>query len=183
MTALDDLSVLRQEPFSKAVAKFEELLVQNGRAFLIGAGCSKCAGLPLTAELTDKAIQSDKLDNTSKAILASLKNLFSGASNAHIEDYLSELVDLLAIADRRTQRGASQANVSLDGNQYSAAQLRTATEQIKLAISGVINRQVAIQTHQAFVSAVHRKFASGRQQRVPLSTTLCSTMILFLKTP
>ena len=46
MTANDDLSVLREKPFSDAVVKFEELLVQSGRAFLIGAGCSKCVGLP-----------------------------------------------------------------------------------------------------------------------------------------
>ncbi len=46
MTISDDLSGLREKPFSEAVAKFENLLVQNGRAFLIGAGCSKCAGLP-----------------------------------------------------------------------------------------------------------------------------------------
>ncbi len=162
MTAPDDLSVLRQVPFSKAVAKLEELLVQNGRAFLIGAGCSKCAGLPLTAELTDKIIQSDKLDETSRAVLASLKNLFAGTTNAQIEDYLSELVDLLAIAERRTLRGASQAQVPLDGKQYSAAQLRTATEQIKLAISNVINGQVTIATHQAFVAAVHRPLRVGK---------------------
>ncbi|HWF60582.1 MAG TPA: SIR2 family protein [Nitrospira sp.] len=162
MTAPDDLSVLRQVPFSKAVAKLEELLVQNGRAFLIGAGCSKCAGLPLTAELTDKTIQSDKLDETSRAVLASLKNLFAGTTNAQIEDYLSELVDLLAIAERRTLRGASQAQVPLDGKQYFAAELRTATEQIKLAIFSVINGQVAIETHQAFVAAVHRPLRVGK---------------------
>ena len=65
MTASDDLSALREKPFAEAVGKFESLLEQSGRAFLIGAGCSKCADLPLTADLTLKALESDQLDTTS----------------------------------------------------------------------------------------------------------------------
>ena len=61
MTEPDDLSALDEKPFAEAVVKFEELLAQSGRAFLIGAGCSKCAGLPLTAELTKEAVSSDEL--------------------------------------------------------------------------------------------------------------------------
>ena len=162
MTTHDDLSVLREKPFSDAVEKFEELLVQSGRGFLIGAGCSKCAGLPLTAELTTIAIESDKLDATSKAILAAVKNLFGGATTSHIEDYLSELVDLLAIAERRADRGASQAGVPIDRKLYSAAQLRAAVEQIKQSISSAIDKQVEIETHRAFVQAVHRPVRVGK---------------------
>jgi len=162
MTALDDLSVLRTKPFSNAVEKFEDLLVQSGRAFLIGAGCSKCAGLPLTADLTNEAIESEKLDTTSKEILAAIKNLFDGATNSHIEDYLSELVDLLAIAQRRTERGASQAQVPVGANSYSAAQLRSAADQIKQAISGAIDKKIKIETHRAFVAAVHRPLRVGK---------------------
>ena len=82
MTTDDDLSILRTKPFSDAVEKFENLLVQSGRAFLLGAGCSKCAGLPLTAELTAKAIESDILDATSKAILTAIESLFDGATTS-----------------------------------------------------------------------------------------------------
>ena len=78
MTTRDDLSVLSEKPFSDAVEKFDELLIQSGRAFLIGAGCSKCAGLPLTAELTKIALESDKLDETSKAVLALSKSASMG---------------------------------------------------------------------------------------------------------
>lgn len=162
MTPPDDLSVLRSKPFSDAVEKFEELLVQSGRAFLIGAGCSKCAGLPLTAELTQEAISSDKLDATSKTILTSVRSLFDGAVDSHIEDYLSELVDLLAIAERRTERGASSATVQVDGTSYSATQLRTAAEQIKQAIASVVGKQVTIDTHRAFITAVHRPVRVGK---------------------
>ena len=162
MTTHDDLSVLREKPFSNAVEKFEELLVQSGRAFLIGAGCSKCAGLPLTAELTTIANQSDELDETSKEILAAIKNHFAGATTSHIEDYLSELVDLLAIAERRANRGASQAQVEIDGRSYSGAQLRVAAEQIKQSISNAVAKQVEIETHRAFVHAVHRPARPGK---------------------
>ena len=162
MTTHDDLSVLREKPFSNAVEKFEELLVQSGRAFLIGAGCSKCAGLPLTAELTTIAIQSDELDETSKEILAAIKNHFAGSTTSHIEDYLSELVDLLAIAERRANRGASQAQVEIDGKSYSGGQLRVTAEQIKKSISNAVEKQVEIETHRAFVHAVHRPARPGK---------------------
>jgi len=162
MTSPDDLSALREKPFAEAVVKLEELLVQSGRAFLLGAGCSKCAGLPLTAELTEKTLGSDRLDATTKAILTAIRELFAGAADANIEDYLSELIDLLAIADRRNSRGATQKVVTLGGASYSAEQLRAATDQIKWSICGVIDGKVSIETHQNFVKAVHRPLRPGK---------------------
>lgn len=123
MSTPDDLSMLREKPFSEAVSKFEELLNQSGRAFLIGAGCSKCAGLPLTAELTEKVLGSTELDDTSKALLTAVRQLFDGSANAHIEDLLSELIDLLAIAERRVERGATQQKTAIGGCSYTPAQL------------------------------------------------------------
>ena len=162
MTTPDDLSVLREKPFSDAVAKFDDLLIQSGRAFLIGAGCSKCAGLPLIAELTDLVIGSDALDGTSKTILTEVKKLFAGAANAHIEDYLSELIDLLAIAERRDERGATLKEIALGKTGYTAEQLRNTANQIKRAIAGVIDKKVSIETHRAFVQAVHRPVRVGK---------------------
>ncbi len=162
MTAPDDLSVLRKKPFSEAVEKFEELLVQSGRAFLIGAGCSKCAGLPLTAELTAQVLGSTELDGTSKAILTAVRTLFAGAGNAHIEDYLSELIDLLAVGERRVERGATQQDITLDATKYSVTQLRSAADQIKRAIASVIEKKVSIGIHQDFVAAVHRPLRVGK---------------------
>lgn len=162
MTVPDDLSALHDKPFADAVVKFEELLAQSGRAFLIGAGCSKCAGLPLTAELTNEALSSDVLDDTTKKVLAALRDLFAGAADANIEDYLSELIDLLAIAERRTSRGATQKDVTLGGVSYGEAQLRTAADQIKRGIAGVIERKVSIETHQSFIRAVHRPLRPGK---------------------
>ena len=162
MTGTDDLLAFRKKPFSEAVAKFEDLLVQNDRAFLIGAGCSKCAGLPLTAELTTQVLTSAELDAPSKAILGAIGDLFDGARDAHIEDYLSELIDLLAIAERRDERGATQREIALGGKSYTAAQLLDATKRIKRAIACVIEKKIPLEIHQAFVAAIHRPIRVGK---------------------
>lgn len=162
MTVPDDLTALNEKPLADAVVKFEELLAQGARAFLIGAGCSKCAGLPLTAELTQQALKNDALDGTTKAVLAAIIDLFVGAADANIEDYLSELIDLLAITERRTSRGATQKSVTVGGVSYSEASLRTAADQIKKGIAGVIEKHVSIETHQNFVRSVHRPQRPGK---------------------
>lgn len=161
MNAVDDLSFLHDKRFFDAVQKFEELLAQSGRTFLLGAGCSKCAGLPLTAELTKLTLQSSKLDNDGKAILEAIKSLFAGADSAHIEDYLSELVDLLAIADRRKWRGAAQAEIQLAGKGYSSEHLKAAAEQIKLAIAELVGVDVKIEIHKSFIRSIHRPLRAG----------------------
>ncbi|MCY4156757.1 MAG: SIR2 family protein [Gammaproteobacteria bacterium] len=168
MTTNDDLSVLNEKPFSTAVEKFEKLLIQTDRAFLIGAGCSKCAGLPLTHRLTEISTESDKLDKSSKEILSDIKGLFGNGKDAQIEDFLSELVDMLAIAERRVEREASQKKVLIGGKLYSAKQLRTAAHQIKQSISKAFEGDVGVKTHRAFVRAVHRPVRVGKAVPRPI---------------
>jgi hypothetical protein len=104
---LDNLTPLKEPAFARALNDLDDLLMQSGKAFLLGAGCSKCAGLPLTAELTAMTLASTRLDATTKTILTAIQGLFSGAIAGNIEDYLSELVDLVAIAERRGARGTT----------------------------------------------------------------------------
>ncbi len=158
----DDLSVLKQPPFQKAVNELEDLMTQSGRAFLIGAGCSKCAGLLLTAELTTKSLTRAVLDATTKEILGAVRSQFAGSADTNIEDFLSEIIDLLAIADRRTARGSTKTQVELSGKGYSAKQLRDAAEQIKAAIADVLDESVSIETHWKFIKAVHRPLRPGK---------------------
>jgi hypothetical protein len=162
MSTPDDLSPLKTTPFSSAVNKLEELMTQSGRAFLLGAGCSKCAGLPLTAELTGKVVVSNELDASTKEILTAIEGQFAGSKDPNIEDFLSELVDLLAIADRRTLRGATKKEIAPATKAYSATLLRTATEQIKRAIAEVMDQPISIETHWKFVKAVHRPIRPGK---------------------
>jgi SIR2-like domain len=180
MPTPDDLSPLKAKPFKDAVDKLEELMTQSGRAFLLGAGCSKCAGLPLTAQLTSEALASTALDAPSKEILTAIQANFAGANFPNIEDYLSELVDLLAIADRRTARSATKQEIELGGKAYCAKSLREATEQIKRAIATVIDKPVSIETHWKFVKAVHRPVRPGKavgNQRVDYLVLNYDTLI------
>ncbi len=180
MPTPDDLSSLKAKPFNDAVDKLEELMTQSGRAFLLGAGCSKCAGLPLTEQLTCDALASTALDASSKEILTAIQANFAGASYPNIEDFLSELVDILAIADRRTARSATKQEIELGGKAYSAKSLHDAAEQIKRAIAKVIDRDVSIETHWKFVKAVHRPVRPGKgvgNQRVDYLVLNYDTLI------
>lgn len=159
----DELSPVFCKPFSEAIERLEELLSQNGKAVLLGAGCSFCAGLPLTAQLTQKALTSDKLTVESKAILQAIHDNFAGAQPAaHIEDFLSELVDWLAIASRRAIRRATSTNVIIKETEYSVTALNEAIEQIKLAIAQQIDQCVDISVHRRFTAALHQPMRPGK---------------------
>ncbi|MCS6479756.1 SIR2 family protein [Burkholderia thailandensis] len=156
----DDLSALRETRFEDALTKLEDLLTQGRRAFLIGAGCSKCAGLPLIVELTQKTLNSESLEATAKAILQGIRDGLG--ESATIEDYLSELVDLLAIAERRSAKKAPQTSVNVGGAKYDVDQLRAAVESIKRALAEVIDQPASVGHHRDFVKAVHRPLRPGK---------------------
>lgn len=162
VTKSDDLSSLKEPAFATALNDLDDLLMQSGKAFLIGAGCSKCAGLPLMAELTTKALASGKLSGITKTILSAIQGLFTGANAVNIEDYLSELVDLVAIAERRSVRGATSHTVPLAGVDYTAKQLKDAVDEIKAAIAEVIDVAVSMDIHWRFIQAIHRPARPGR---------------------
>lgn len=159
----DDLSLLRGGEFVDAISKLENLMTQGRRTFLLGAGCSKCAGLPLTNELTQMALASDKLSVPTKTILADIQNGFKNGQGSNVEDYLSELIDLLAIADRRVSKGVSDSSIRVGEHDYKAETLRTASEEIKGAIVNVINKPTSLNTHQNFIRAVHRTLRPGKE--------------------
>ena len=142
MTNNGELSAITADPFSSAVSNFRELISScDSMAFLIGAGCSKCAGLPLTKELTERVLNDAELDCASKGILVAIKDIFAEASESHIEDYLSEIVDLHAITERRSDRGVKENTVAIGNAQYTAKELQNASEQIKRAIAKAIEVQ------------------------------------------
>lgn len=157
-----DTNVFEQKEFRAAISKLEELL-SHSKAVLLGAGASHCAGLPLTNQLTAKALQSDKLSDNSKKILNAIQASFTGAKPAsHIEDYLSELVDWLAITVRRANRKADTCEVTIDDTNYSNEHLLSAIDEIKLAIFEVINTEVDSEVHERFVQALHRPMRPGK---------------------
>ena len=160
-----DITVFEQKEFRAAINKFEELL-SHSKAVLLGAGASFCAGLPLTNQLTERALNSDKLSVDSKQILTAIQTSFAGANPAsHIEDYLSELVDWLAITARRANRNVTASSVSIGGTEYSNDQLLQAINEIKLAIFDVINVEIDSAVHERFVQALHRPMRPGKDNQ------------------
>ena len=163
MIQSDDLSVLAEDPYSRAITQLHQLINScDSWSFLIGAGCSKCAGLPLTKELTDAVLTNPNVNGTSKEILGGVEAVFFDAPDAHIEDYLSEIIDLLAITDRRAVRGVEENTIAIGDAKYTASQLREASDQIKRAIADEIQTTVNTTIHQEFIRSVHRPTRVGR---------------------
>lgn len=158
-----DMESLIEPSFSHQVEKVRKLLSQNRQAFLIGAGCSRCAGLPLMEELTNEVLE--KLDNkgTTYNLVKLLQQNFGNSSGSSIEDYMSELVDHIAIAKRRESRSGDVHKISMDGNEYSREDLDEALTDIKRVIAEVIGGNDAkISVHRQFVRAIHQKLVSGK---------------------
>src|SRR5690606_13921501 len=125
-------------------------------AFLMGSGCSYHAGLPLMPGLTKEVLGSTNISVGSKEILDRVHGSFDGAGAATIEDFMSELVDLLSIAERRRHRGANEDEVTLGDQKYAADALETALHEIKSVTAKCIREKaVDIQSHQQFVRAIH----------------------------
>lgn len=162
----DDLSVFSSPELKDVVQDIRDLLSQSRLAFLLGAGCSKSAGLPLMPQLTEAVLGHKKIGDETKKLLDKVRELFSGAQSATIEDYMSEIVDLLAIAERRTRRGASQSKVAVGDQERSATELQVALDEVKEAISSAIgDKEVDATVHQQFVRAVHRSLQAGKGGR------------------
>ena len=56
----EDLTLFSSPELKDVVQDMRELLSQSRLAFLLGAGCSKNAGLPLMPELTKEVLVHDK---------------------------------------------------------------------------------------------------------------------------
>ncbi len=61
----DELESLRQPQYNEPIDELVKLLSQSKRVFVLGAGCSKCAGLPLMEELTAEVLK--EIPKTDKA--------------------------------------------------------------------------------------------------------------------
>lgn len=177
MSKLDDLNVVLDAPFREPLDKFlDEFMGHSGRVFLIGAGCSKCAGLPLMEELTQKVLDEVASDPTTSKILKGIQAGFSGAKRSDIEDYLSEIIDFLAVSERREQCEATDTKILIQRKKYSGQQLREATEKIKQTIANIITcggEEVDISVHRKFVKAVHRPTRPGKTNNFDRVDYLC----------
>lgn len=160
----DEFTPLRNGTFTKILDELNDLLSQPLRAVLLGAGCSHCAGLPLMEELTGCVIKylSDTDSSTAK-VLQAVEDLFAGASRQNIEDFMSELVDLMAIAERREYREATSKMIQLGEEEYSHADLVKAYDSIKAAIRhSIISPTTDLKHHRTFVRTLHGSLQFGK---------------------
>ena len=177
MSAPDSLDAIWDIPqFVEAYDTLDALMAQHGKVFLIGAGCSKCAGLPLMEELTTKVLEIGVLSDDTTEILTGIQDGFTGACGPDIEDYLSEITDLLAIAERRAERGATDDQINLKDKKYSDQQLRESAEEIKRTISNIIehnDEKIDVAVHRKFAKAVHRPIRPGKTDSFDRVDYLC----------
>lgn len=161
---MDALTAFQSIEIHDEISKLESLISQANVNFLIGAGCSRNAGLPLIHDLT-KEVVSKQFCQQTNALLKHVVDGFKGDSQATIEDYLSELVDLLAISDRRMIRKATNPSIEIKTGKFTASDVRMALGEIKCQIVELIEgKPVDISTHQKFVRAIHRSVRPGKRQ-------------------
>jgi len=163
----DNLAIFSSAEFKDLVQDLRELLSHNRLAFLLGAGCSFKAGLPLMPDLTEEVFGHNALGDKTKSLLNSIRELFSGADGATIEDYMSELVDYLSIADRRARRGVTQSKIELGDNELTADELKSALDEIKQAVARIISeKDVDVSHHQQFVRSIHSSLQARKTSRI-----------------
>lgn len=162
----DDLSIFNKPELKDSIDNLKALFSQSDLSFLLGAGCSKPAGLPLMQELTQKVLEDDGVNQDTKNLLMNISDDFNGSASASIEDFMSELVDSLSIAERRQARGATNNRSFVGKKDHSVSEMQSALDDIKKVIASVIeNADISIAHHQRFVRTIHHYLQSGKANR------------------
>lgn len=162
--ALQGDGTLPQE-FEGARKRFRDLL-EKPKAFLLGAGCSKSAGLPLTSQLTQAILDDEGVGEDTKSLLLKIQGGYKAPDKSNIEDHLSEITDYLAIAERRDGRQAANGGTNvIPGTDYSIDTLRAAVKDIKASIARTIESKMLranMDDYRHFVTSVHHHVAAGK---------------------
>ena len=95
-----------------------EWILDANTCFLLGAGCSKCAGKPLITELTDAV--KIKLSNKGKDLLATLKGTYDRP--ATVEDLINYLLRLQSL--RTSQKEPDDATWTSSGIEEELAVIK-----------------------------------------------------------
>lgn len=166
----------------------EELLRLERQVWLCGAGISVRSGIPLMYPLTERV--REILDNPATIIdadtsrsAALLKTLCSQMPDeCHIEHHLSQIGDLITLAERKTAK-----NVVYATETFSSDELKAAHHHIQVAIRhtvefgyfvkdgatpahiGTVNVPVTTHKHHdAFVESLFNERRAGLERRPPI---------------
>ena len=152
--------------------KIPELFGQPKVSFLIGAGCSLCAGLPFMKTLTETvcnnlnpAQQDDEEKKRAYALLASIRDNYKSLDNTSIEDFLSEIQDINAILQRQKQKGIENPEYQYNNEKYKPEHTYILLEEIKKNIKVILGQKVnTIKYHRNFCKAIHSDLCRGRER-------------------
>jgi hypothetical protein len=107
----------------------DEHLGKSHQTWLLGAGISKEAGIPLMPQLTNYV--EEQLQDENQARYKSIRSVL--VSSAHVENILNHIVNLIAIAEDTRIKTAEIA-----GGAASVGQLRSLHKDIQKAISEIV---------------------------------------------
>ena len=153
----------------------DQHLSHANQAWLLGAGISSDAGIPLMTPLTKRVFKLAE-GKAHEQILKDLKSELP--ADAHIEHVLSQIGDYTAIANR-----VAQKSVTIEGNTYSVESLYAAhtaitndiaktirwgyveaTDNAEEKVGGPENLMVSVETHSKFVRALFEKRQAGLRE-------------------
>jgi hypothetical protein len=181
------------DPTSKDyLAQLDNLLSASHQSWLLGAGISRDAGIPLMWPLTDRVFAIAKKNDLK--VLKHIKEQLT--SDSHIEHVLSHIGDYRAIAIRSKDKTINFGKSKLTVEDLDALHQRILTSiaetirwgykpmsddgEISEQIGTHENRIVNIDSHLAFVSALFNRSQAGvaeRRRAVKLFTTNYDTLL------
>ncbi len=171
------------------IKQLDELLNLPQQMWLLGAGVSKPAGIPLMHPLTD--LIESRLQGDDAKDYREIRALL--ASDAHVEHVLSHLVDLIAVASRSRDNTASDGKIT-----RTEKELRGLHAEIQNHIPNVIrcghvpaegatpartgtseDPIVTVDLHVKFVEALFTRRRAGLERRPPVAlfTTNYDTLL------
>lgn len=162
----------KNELIEEYYEKIPELLGQSKVAFLIGAGCSACAGLPFMNELTrriyerlDPTKTTDKDEKIAYKLLKEIKARFDGLENVSIEDYLSEIQDIDAILQRQKLKGVVKPTYPPNNGKYQVIHTQLLLKKVKETIRDILGGKITtIKYHRQFCKSIHYDLIKGRKR-------------------
>jgi len=164
MTELSLPSIFDDPTIREKTENIKELISNTNLAFLVGAGCSKCAGLPLMPELTKDICGCNDFQEDTIAILSFLDDNYKKSDKSNIEDFISELIDYLSIIERRPSIEGQIQKIKIDDKEFTREQIDTALIEIKDKIAACIDTKITIDVHKQFINHIHNSLQKGKQR-------------------
>ena len=177
-----------------SMSQLDELLGASNQAWLLGAGISRDAGIPLMGPLTEQVFNraSDDGEENDKAVLDGIKSQLT--EGCHIEHILSQIGDLRAIAERSRIKTVDFGTVAFtldELDQFHQRILTWIAETVRWGYRPEDGGQeemigtrdlpiVSVEDHFKFVASLfteRQKGLSERRRAVKLFTTNYDTLL------